>query len=298
MSVAFLGKCGEPGIGELQALQGCTRARLSEKCPDSRMKVSTESKMRFDIVTLFPNLFDALRDSITGRAIDKQIIELVFWNPRDFVEPTRKDDRFRRIDDKPYGGGPGMVMQYQPLHDAIIAAKNADKKSARVIYLSPQGKPLTQSTIRQCANPSQRLILIAGRYEGIDERLFAHDIDEEWSIGDYVLSGGELPAMVLIDAITRLLPGTLGDSDSTTQESFENGLLDYPHYSRPDEIDGLSVPVILQSGDHKAIATWRLQQSLGKTWQKRPDLLKRRILSEDEKILLKTYIDETTRKIV
>lgn len=253
--------------------------------------------MRFDIITLFPGLFDALRDSITGRAIDKKIIELVFWNPRDFAEPTLKEDKFRRIDDKPYGGGPGMVMQYQPLHDAITAAKNADKSSARVIYLSPQGKPLTQLTVRQYANTVERFILIAGRYEGIDERLFVHDIDEEWSIGDYVLSGGELPAMVLIDAITRLLPGTLGDPDSTAKDSFENGLLDYPHYSRPDEIDGLSVPAILQSGNHQAISTWRLQQSLGKTWQKRPDLLKRRVLSEDEKTLLQTYIDETTREM-
>lgn len=251
--------------------------------------------MRFDIITLFPGLFDALRDGIIGRAIDNQKIKLFFWNPRDFAD--RFSRRFRRIDDRPYGGGPGMIMQYQPLHDAIIAAKKADKKSARVIYLSPQGKLITQSTIRHCVNTSQRFILIAGRYEGIDERLFVHDIDEEWSIGDYVLSGGELPAMVLIDAITRLLPGALGDSDSATNESFEDGLLDYPHYSRPDEIDGLSAPAILQSGNHQAISTWRLQQSLGKTWQKRPDLLKRRVLSEDEKNLLKTYIDEAAKEI-
>lgn len=245
--------------------------------------------MRFDIITLFPEMFDALKSGITGRALSQKIIEIVYWNPRDFT-----DDPNKRIDDRPYGGGPGMIMEYQPLHNAIIAAKKADARSARVIYLSPQGKLLTQQKIRECAKtPENRLILIAGRYEGIDERVITQDVDEEWSVGDYVLTGGELPAMIVIDAITRLLPNALGDENSAQQESFENGLLDHPHYTRPDTIDGLTVPTVLQSGDHAAIATWRRKESLGKTWQKRPDLLKRRILNEDERNLLKLYIDET-----
>jgi tRNA (guanine37-N1)-methyltransferase len=179
------------------------------------------------------------------------------------------------------------------LHNAINAARHDDKRKATVIYLSPQGKPLTQQKVRQwSAMPENRLILVAGRYEGIDERVIINDVDEEWSIGDYVLSGGELPAMVLIDAITRLLPGALGDSTSAQHDSFENGLLDHPHYTRPETIDGLSVPSVLQSGDHSAILTFRRKQSIGKTWQKRPDLLKRRILNAEERKLLQMYIDE------
>lgn len=244
--------------------------------------------MRFDIITLFPQLFEALKIGIIGRAIHQKIIEVHFWNPRDYTK-----DPHKRVDDRPYGGGPGMVMQYQPLHDAIMAAKNADPKKSRVIYLSPQGKPLTQSTFHECAkNFNIRLILVAGRYEGIDERLLMTDIDEEWSIGDYVLSGGEIPALVIIDAITRLLPDAVGHPNSTTKDSFENDLLDHPHYTRPDIIDKMSVPSVLQSGDHAAIETYRLKESLGKTWQKRPDLLKRRVLSDKEKQLLQTYIIE------
>ncbi len=244
--------------------------------------------MRFDIITLFPDMFDTLNFGIIGRAIKNKRIQLHTWNPRDFT-----DHPDRRIDDRPYGGGPGMVMQYGPLHKAIQAAKNACSNPATVIYLSPQGKPITQPIIKDFAvQPDQQLILIAGRYEGIDERLFIEDIDLEYSIGDYVLSGGELPAMIIIDAITRLLPNVLGDPDSAAQDSFSNGLLDHPHYTRPAEIDGHTVPKILQSGDHKAIALWRHEQRLIKTWQKRPDLIKRRVLTDAEKQLLKTMITD------
>lgn len=246
--------------------------------------------MHFDIITLFPEIFQALRSGITGRAIDHKLISFTCWNPRDFTKNIHK-----RVDDRPYGGGPGMVMAYQPLHDAIEAAKHSQPVPATVIYLSPQGKPLQQAQIRTFAHPekTKRFILIAGRYEGIDERILQTAVDEEWSIGDYVLSGGELPAMVLIDAITRLLPNALGDANSAAEDSFENGLLDHPHYTRPDVIDGMSVPTVLQSGDHAAIFRWRQKESLGKTWQKRPDLLKRRILTGDEQKLLQMYIDET-----
>lgn len=246
--------------------------------------------MRFDVVTLFPDLFDALKYGITGRALTEQRITLHTHNPRDFTHNKQK-----RVDDHSYGGGPGMVMQYQPLHDTLTHARQADPEKPFVIYLSPQGIPLTQKIARELSQ-KKRLILIAGRYEGIDERIIQKDVDAEYSIGDYVLSGGELPAMVLIDSITRLLPGALGDETSAQQDSFENGLLDHPHYSRPEMIDGLSVPAVLQSGDHKAINAWRMQQSLGKTWQKRPDLLKRRILTKTEQKLLQLYIDELLGK--
>lgn len=248
--------------------------------------------MRFDIITLFPELFNALQSGITGRARDKKIIEIKCWNPRDFV-----NDNYKRVDDRPYGGGPGMVMQYQPLHDAISAARNDSPIKATVIYLSPQGQKLTQKKVREFSQFSEkRFILVAGRYEGIDERVLLKDIDEECSIGDYVLSGGELPAMVLIDAITRLLPNALGDADSALQDSFENGMLDHPHYTRPETIDGMSIPSVLQSGDHALIAKWRQKEMLGKTWQKRPDLLQRRILNDNERKLLQLYIDETEQK--
>ena len=247
--------------------------------------------MRFDIITLFPDTFKALKSGITGRALEKNIITIHYWNPRDFTK-----DNYKRVDDRPYGGGPGMVMLYQPLHDAITAARNASPVKATVIYLSPQGKPLTQKNVREFSHSSEkRFILVAGRYEGIDERVLMKDIDEEWSIGDYVLSGGELPAMVLIDAITRLLPDALGDADSAAQDSFETGLLDYPQYTRPETIDDMSVPTVLQNGDHALINAWRQKEMLGKTWQKRPDLLQRRILNDDERKLLQLYIDETEK---
>lgn len=249
--------------------------------------------MRFDIITLFPDIFNALQYGITGRALSKKIIETHYWNPRDYT-----DDPNKRIDDRPYGGGPGMVMEYQPLHNAISAARKASNKAtSTVIYLSPQGKPLTQQKVREWANtPENNLILIAGRYEGIDERVILKDVDEECSVGDYVLSGGEFAALTLIDAVTRLQPGALGDETSAQQDSFENDLLDHPHYTRPETVDGLSVPAVLQSGDHAAIAQWRCKESLGKTWQKRPDLLKRRILNADERKLLQMYIDEAIKQ--
>lgn len=245
--------------------------------------------MRFDIITLFPEIFDALKIGITGRALDQRIIEVHCWNPRDYTHSIHK-----RVDDRPYGGGPGMVMQYQPLHDAITAAKQASHIKATVIYLSPQGPCITQPKVREWSKTQEkRLILIAGRYEGIDERVIQKDIDEEWSIGDYVLTGGEFPALVLVDAITRLLPGALGDENSALQDSFEDNLLDHPHYTRPETIDGMPIPNVLQSGDHAAIAMWREQQRLGKTGQKRPDLLKKRALTNHEKKLLQLFQDET-----
>lgn len=248
--------------------------------------------MHFHVITLFPEMFSALQCGITGRAQTHNLIHIDLWNPRDFT-----DHPDRRVDDRPFGGGPGMVMQYLPLHNAVTAAKSAciDQNNTKVIYLSPQGKPLTQSIVAQFAsNSAQSLIFIAGRYEGIDERLFQTDIDEEYSIGDYVLSGGEIPIMVMIDAITRLLPNALGDAESAKQDSFSDGLLDHPHYTRPADINGLSVPKVLQSGDHKAIEHWRRKESIGNTWQKRPDLIKRRILSAEEEHLLQMTIEETT----
>jgi len=227
-------------------------------------------------------MLETLQTGITGRALRKNIIQYRCWNPRDFTR-----DPHQRVDDRPYGGGPGMVMQYQPLHDAIQAAKHSQSNAAMVIHLSPQGKPLTQAIIQTLAEkPDHRFILIASRYEGMDERVLIHDVDEEYSIGDYVLSGGELPVMVLIEAMTRLLPGALGDAESAIQDSFQENLLDYPHYTRPPLVDGLSVPKVLQSGDHEAIAKWRHKESIRKTWQKRPDLLKRRILTDREKALI------------
>lgn len=240
--------------------------------------------MRFDIITLFPEMFVALNSGIVGRAIKEKLIATHYWDPRDYTT-----DRHKTVDDRPYGGGPGMVMKYQPLHLAIQAAKAADRSVAKVIYLSPQGAPLKQKAAA-CFAQESRLILLLGRYEGIDERLLEQDVDEQWSVGDYVVSGGELPAMLLIDAITRLLPGALGHQDSASQDTFSQGLFDCPHYTRPEKIGEQAVPTVLLSGDHKAIARWRLKQSLGKTWQKRRDLLKRRVLTAQEQSLLEEFI--------
>ena len=239
--------------------------------------------MRFDIVTLFPGMFDALCEGITGRALDKGLIELHCWNPREYTT-----DVHRTVDDRPYGGGPGMVMKVEPLRDAINAARDVAPGS-KVIYLSPQGRVLTQQAVSQMSRLSG-LVLVAGRYEGVDERLLQSEIDEEWSIGDYVLSGGELPAMIMVDAITRLLPGALGHELSAEQDSHVDGLLDCPHYTRPEEIDGMEIPDVLRSGNHELIRRWRLQQSLGRTWQRRPDLLENRQMSAEETELLKAYI--------
>lgn len=244
--------------------------------------------MRFDIVTLFPEMIEqSARYGVTGRAIEEHQVQLQTWNPRDFTSNTH-----RTVDDRPYGGGPGMVMKVEPLRDSIRAARQAEKDTAQVIYLSPQGQPLNQDAIKRFAQHS-RLILIAGRYEGIDERLIDSQIDEEWSLGDYVISGGELAALIMIDAITRLLPGVLGDPESAQQDSFMHGLLDYPHYTRPAEIDGMKVPDVLQGGNHANIEQWRLKQALGRTWQRRPELLDSKALDDEQLKLLQEFITET-----
>ena len=247
--------------------------------------------MRVDVVTLFPGMVETLlRFGVTGRAVERGLLRVVAWDPRDDAH-----DRHRTVDDRPYGGGPGMVMKVQPLRDTLQRARAAAQPSAKTIYLSPQGRPLTQDGVRELALDT-RLILLAGRYEGIDERLIATEVDEEWSIGDYVLSGGELAALVLIDAVARLLPGALNDSESAEQDSFMDGLLDCPHYTRPEEIEGLQVPAVLLSGDHAAVARWRRREALGRTWLRRPDLLARRRLAAEDQALLDEFIREYQEK--
>ena len=242
--------------------------------------------MQFHLISLFPDIIHTLDYGIIGRALHNQNISVNTINPRDFTA-----DPHRTVDDRPYGGGPGMVMQYQPLVDAIQSAKQRTQGStAPVIYLSPQGKPLTQTMVGILSQHSE-LILLAGRYEGIDQRVIDHHIDQEISIGDYVLSGGELPAMVLIDAITRMLPGTLGDAQSNQQDSFQP-FLDHDHYTRPPSIDGYDVPETLLTGNHAAIERWRQRSVLRNTWQKRKDLLKRRILTSAEQDILRQVQDE------
>ena len=241
--------------------------------------------MWIGIVSLFPEMFAAVTAyGITGRAANGGLISVETWNPREFAR-----DRHRTVDDKPYGGGPGMLMKVEPLQAAIASARAAAPAGTRVIYLSPQGRKLDQADLRRYAE-GQGLILVAGRYEGIDERLIESFIDEEVSIGDFVLSGGEIPAMVLIDGVTRLLPGAVGDSDSVVQESFTDGLLDYPQYTRPEEINGEAVPEVLLSGHHQAIATWRLQQALGRTFLRRPELIDRNRLTDEEQALLEAFL--------
>lgn len=246
--------------------------------------------MQISVVTLFPEMFAAVTDfGITGRAVQQGIIELATVNPRDFT-----DDRHRTVDDRPYGGGPGMVMKVEPLQRAIASARQALGDDARVVYLSPQGRRLDQAGVTQLAGRG-KLILIAGRYEGIDERLIETEVDEEWSIGDYVVSGGELPAMVLIDAVARQLPGALGHEDSAAEDSFADGLMDCPHYTRPESLAGKAVPEVLLSGDHEKIRRWRLQQALGRTWLRRRDLLAARSLSGEEQALLAEFIAQHER---
>lgn len=243
------------------------------------------STMRFDVVTLFPDMVKAASSyGVTGKAIDNGIVRLSTWNPRDYTH-----DNHRTVDDRPYGGGPGMVMKYQPLFDAVSAAKNngvSDK--AKVVYLSPQGRLITQELLIEAAASSQ-LILVSGRYEGIDERFINKVCDEEWSLGDYVISGGELAALIVIDGVTRLLPGVLGDEDSARQDSHMDGLLDYPHFTRPENIEDDAVPEVLLSGNHAKIERWRTKQALGRTWQRRPDLLEKKQLSALQKQLLEEY---------
>lgn len=242
--------------------------------------------MRIDVISLFPEMFNALDSGIIGRSKKMDLLMLAIWNPRDFTQ-----DKHRTVDDRPYGGGPGMLMKVEPLQRAISAAKAADASNAKVIYFAPTGNLLKQQHV-QALSIEKRLILIAGRYEGIDQRLIDKEVDEVWSIGDYVLSGGELAAMVCIDAITRLIPGSLGDATSAHEDSFSNGLLEYPHYTRPEVLDDLTVPAVLLSGDHQAIARWRLKQSLGVTWLRRPDLLAEKTLTETEQTLLNEFIEE------
>ncbi|MBA1147158.1 tRNA (guanosine(37)-N1)-methyltransferase TrmD [Ectothiorhodospiraceae bacterium WFHF3C12] len=243
--------------------------------------------MRFDVVTLFPELVaDVVGYGVTRRAHEAGLVELETWNPRDYTH-----DRHQSVDDRPYGGGPGMVMKVQPVREAIQAARSAHRTPASVVYLSPQGRKLDQDGVEALAG-RERLILLCGRYEGVDERLLNLEVDEEWSIGDYVLSGGELPAMILVDAITRLIPGALGHAQSAACDSFAAGLLDCPHYTRPEEYEGLSVPEVLLGGNHQAVEHWRLKQALGRTWLRRPDLLEGRRLDELQRRLLDEFIRE------
>ena len=248
--------------------------------------------MRIDVITLFPELVEQVTGcGVVGRAAEQGLLELHCWNPRDYTR-----DKHRTVDDRPYGGGPGMLMKVQPLQDAITAVR-AHNSAARLVYLSPQGKPLRQQQLaRQVAQGS--VIFLCGRYEGIDERLIQREVDEEWSIGDYVISGGELAAMVCIDAMTRLIPGALGHADSAQQDSFSDGLLDCPHYTRPEEYLGDRVPEVLMNGNHREIDAWRQQQALGRTWQRRPDLLEDIELDKGQQALLDNFIAELepTRK--
>lgn len=243
--------------------------------------------MRIDVITLFPESLEELTGlGVTGRAIREGRVELKAWNPRDLAT-----DRHRTVDDRPYGGGPGMVMAVEPLSSTIAAARKKHAEGTRVSLMSPQGRKLDQAGVDELAG-RQGLILVCGRYEGIDERLIQSDIDEQWSIGDYVISGGELAAAVIIDAVTRLLPGVLGHEQSAVQDSFVDGLLDHPHYTRPEVSGGKAVPDVLLSGDHEAIRRWRRKQALGRTWQLRPDLLENRQMDEEAKLLLKEFRDE------
>ncbi|MEJ2442434.1 MAG: tRNA (guanosine(37)-N1)-methyltransferase TrmD [Exilibacterium sp.] len=242
--------------------------------------------MRIAVVTLFPEMFSAITDyGVSGRALKQGLFELRCWNPRQFTS-----DRHQTVDDRPYGGGPGMVMMAQPLRRAIQAAKAWVGPEVKVVYLSPQGRTLDQSNVSSFAQGGgSNLVLLCGRYEGVDERLIEIEVDEELSIGDYVLSGGELAAMVAIDAIIRLLPGALGHAQSAAQDSFAEGVLDCPHYTRPEMYEGREVPKVLLSGNHEQIRIWRLQQALGRTWQRRPDLLKKIALTEEQRLLLERY---------
>ena len=262
------------------------------------------STMRFDVITLLPELVEAVTTvGVTGRAKDRGLIDLHCWNPRDY-----SSDVHRTVDDRPYGGGPGMVMKADVLLKTIRHVKQQAPEGTKVIYLSPQGKKLDQSAVREMSQ-SEGLILLCGRYEGVDERVLQLEVDEEWSLGDYVLSGGELAAMVMIDAITRLQPEALGHNESAQQDSFTENLLDCEHYTRPEVVENLAVPAVLMSGNHQSIARWRRKQSLGNTWQRRPDLLKEtfftkaakttaikvtdiKALSDDDKKLLDEYLEE------
>ena len=243
--------------------------------------------MWIGIVSLFPEMFRTVTDfGVTGRAVKNGLLRIECWNPRDFTH-----DRHRTVDDRPFGGGPGMLMMVQPLRDAIHAAKAAAGDGAKVIYLSPQGRTLDQSGVSELAT-NEKLILVCGRYEGIDERVIQTEVDEEWSIGDNVLSGGELPAMTLLDVVARFVPGVLGHQASAEEDSFANGLLDCPHYTRPEVLDGMQVPPVLLSGNHAEIRRWRLKESLGRTWLRRPELLESLALIDEQAVLLTEFQEE------
>jgi len=240
--------------------------------------------MRIDVITLFPAMVtEAVSYGVTGRALKNELLQLALWNPRDFTENVH-----RTVDDRPYGGGPGMLLKAEPLELALSAAKKATDSESLVVYLSPQGRMLNQEAIKRFAQ-MPRLILVSGRYEGIDERFVQRCVDEEWSIGDYVVSGGELPALLMIDAIGRMLPGVLGHEDSARLDSHMDGLLDYPHYTRPEHWQGQQVPSVLLNGNHEQIRRWRLKQSLGHTWLKRPEMLSAIELNDEQKQLLNEF---------
>jgi len=247
--------------------------------------------MQIAVVSLFPVMVrDAIRHGVLGRALDRELLEVGLFDPRDHVA-----DVHRTVDDRPYGGGPGMVLKAPPLRAAMRAAVASVPPGSRRVYLGADGRRFEQQIARDACGWSG-LVLVAGRYEAVDERFIDAEIDEVWSIGDYVLSGGELPALVVIDAIARLIPGVLGSAESAVQESFSDGLLDWPHYTRPPSLDERAVPAVLLSGDHAAIGRWRLQQALGRTWLRRPDLLERRGMSGEERALLEEFKLERARR--
>jgi tRNA (guanine37-N1)-methyltransferase len=247
--------------------------------------------MRIAVVSLFPMMLrEALMHGVLGRAIERGLLEVTYFDPRDYAT-----DVHRTVDDRPYGGGPGMVLKVEPLRSALREAVASSPVASRRVYLGADGRRFEQKTARE-ARDWPGLILVAGRYEGVDERFIETEIDEQWSIGDYVLTGGELPALVVIDAIGRLLPGALGSAESALQESFTDGLVDWPHYTRPPSLDGRAVPAVLSSGDHAAIRRWRLQQALGRTWLRRPELLERRGMNGEERALLEEFKIERAQR--
>jgi tRNA (guanine37-N1)-methyltransferase len=247
--------------------------------------------MQIVVVSIFPEMVGQVAEyGVVGRAKERQLLSLTCENPREYTS-----DPHRTVDDRPYGGGPGMVLKYEPAACAIRAAKDRLPEGSPVVCLSPQGKEFDQATARRYAD-LQGLILLAGRYEGIDERLIENEVDEELSLGDFVLSGGEIAAMAVIDAVARLLPGVLGDEESAVQDSFTEGLLDHPHYTRPECIDGQRVPAVLLSGDHARIARWRYKQALGRSFLRRPDLLKKLNLDQEQRKLLDEFLKEQGAK--
>jgi tRNA (guanine37-N1)-methyltransferase len=243
--------------------------------------------MQIEVVSIFPEFVRAVTEhGVVGRAVQRDLLSVQYRNPRDFT-----DDAHRTVDDRPYGGGPGMVMKYEPVEAAIKSANAALQDGGPVIFLSPQGRPFDQAAAQRLAG-LPGMVLLAGRYEGIDERLIESQVDEELSLGDFVLSGGEIAVMAVIDAVARLLPGVLGDEESAVQDSFVEGLLDHPHYTRPEEVSGQRVPSVLLSGDHARIARWRYKQALGRSFLRRPDLVRKLGLNKEQQQLLDEYLNE------